>query len=77
MTRRPFRSPRAATPPDTLTAALADLATARTIERAIRTLVAEGEEGAAALALAEYRVHLALRRVDRLRATLPPGGDAA
>lgn len=72
----PFRSPRATAPPDTLTAALADLEEARSVERAIRTLVAERKEGAAALALAEYRVHLALRRVDRLRRT-EPSGDAA
>ncbi len=73
----PFRSPRAATPPDTLTAALSAVAEARSVERAIRTLVAEGEEGAAALALAEYRVHLALQRVDRLRRDAQFGGDAA
>ena len=77
MTRRPFRSPRASTPSDTLTAALSDVATARTTERAVRALVAEGEEGAAALSTAEYRVHLALRRVDRLRRADQFGGDAA
>lgn len=73
----PFRSPRAATAPDTLTAAMADLAEARSVERAVRALVAEGEEGASALALAEYRVNGALRRVDRLRAADSFGGDAA
>ena len=78
MTRRPFRSPRAATTrTDTLAAALADLAEARSVERAVRTLVAERKEGASALAMAEYRVAGALRRVDRLRHTEPSGGDAA
>jgi len=60
-----------------LTAALADLAEVRSIERAVRLLVEEKKEGAAALALAEYRVHLALERVDRLRHFGPAGGDAA
>ena len=78
MNRRPFRNPRAtATPADTLTAALADLAQARTTERAVRALVAEQADGAAALSTAEYRVHLALRRVDRLRRADQFGGDAA
>ena len=77
MTRRPFRSPRATATPDSLTAALADLAEARSVERAVRALVAEGEEGAAALSTAEYRVHLALARVDRLRHADQFGGDAA
>ncbi len=60
MTRRPFRSPRAATPPDTLTAALADLEEARSVERAVRALVAEQADGAAALSTAQWRLHLAL-----------------
>jgi len=80
MNRRPFRNPRATATPDTLTAAmaaLADLEEARSVVRAIRTLVAEHQEGASALAMAEYRVNGALRRVDRLRATLPSGSDAA
>lgn len=49
-----------------LAAALAALEEARSIERAIRTLVAEGKEGASALSTAEYRVNGALRRVERL-----------
>ncbi len=73
----PFRSPRATPRPDTLAAALADLAEARSVERAVRALVAERKEGASALALAEYRVNGALRRVDRLRRADQFGGDAA
>jgi hypothetical protein len=56
---------------------MADLAEARSVERAVRALVAERKEGASALALAEYRVNGALRRVDRLRAAATAGGDAA
>ena len=77
MNRRPFRNPRATATPDTLTAAMAALAEARSVERAVRALVAERKEGASALALAEYRVHLALERVDRLRRADQFGGDAA
>jgi len=49
-----------------LAAALAELEEARSTERAVRTLVAERKEGAAALSTAEWRLHLALRRVERL-----------
>ncbi len=80
MNRRPFRNPRATATPDTLTAAmaaLADLEEARSVERAIRTLVAERKEGASALSTAQWRLHLALRRVDRLRHAAQFGGDAA
>ena len=77
MTRRPFRSPRPPTPPDTLAAALADLATARAHADALRRLVTEGAEGAAALHTAEYRVNGALERVNRLRHADSFGGDAA
>ncbi len=64
----PFRSPRTAGTgtDDQLTAALAGLEEARSIERAVRTLVAERKEGASALSTAEWRLHLALRRVERL-----------
>ncbi len=72
MTRRPFRSPRAATPADSLAAALADLEEARSVERAIRTLVAERKEGASALSTAEYRLHCALNRVQSLGGMKPP-----
>ncbi len=76
MTRRPFRNPRATATPDSLTAALADLATARAHADALRRLVTEGAEGASALHTAEYRVNGALERVDRLRHA-DPSGDAA
>ena len=49
-----------------LAAALAELEEARSTERAVRTLVAERKEGASALSTAEWRLHLALRRVERL-----------
>jgi len=49
-----------------LAAALAELEEARSTERAVRTLVAERKEGASALSTAEWRLHLALRRVGRL-----------
>ena len=77
MNRRPIRNPRATATPDTLATAMADLAEARSVERAVRALVAERKEGASALALAEYRVNGALRRVDRLRRADQFGGDAA
>ncbi len=73
MTRLPFRSPRATTTrTDTLTAALADLEAARSVERAVRTLVAERKEGASALSTAEYRLHCALNRVQSLGGMKPP-----
>jgi len=78
MNRRPFRNPRAtATPADSLTAALAALAEARSVERAVRALVAEQTDGAAALSTAQWKLHLALARVDRLRHADSFGGDAA
>ncbi len=68
MNRRPFRNPRATATPtaDSLTAALADLAAARAQADALRRLVAAREEGASALSTAEWRLHLALRRVEAL-----------
>lgn len=50
------------------TAALsAAVATARADVEATRALVARGEEGHAALDAAEYRMHAALRALDRAR----------
>lgn len=68
----PFRSPRATPRPDTLAAALADLAEARSVERALHRLVAERLEGAAALTTAEYRLNSALNRVQWLGGMKPP-----
>ena len=51
---------------DPLERAHADVATARAVLKATRRRVAAGEDGAASLAVAEYRVNAALRRVDAL-----------
>jgi len=55
-----------------LTAALVDLEEARSVERAVRLLVAERLEGAAALTTAEYRPNSALNRVQWLGGMKPP-----
>lgn len=57
------------TSPDTddTAALLAAVASARRDVEATRALVARGEEGHAALVAAEYRMHAALRALDRAR----------
>ena len=53
-------------PDDALNAAEAELEEARSTERAIRLLVAEGKTGASSLATAQWRLQKALERLDRL-----------
>ncbi len=56
-----------------------DVADARAVLDATSRRVATGQDSAAALATAEYRHHLALRRLDEVRArwTSPEGPEAA
>jgi hypothetical protein len=70
----PFRRPPAAVTrtDDRLTAALAQLEEARSVVRALRILVAQQKEGAAALHAAEYRLNSALNRVQSLGGMKPP-----
>lgn len=70
----PFRSPRTAATgtDDQLTAALAQLEEARSVVRALRILVAQQKEGAAALHAAEYRLNGVLNRVQSLGGMKPP-----
>jgi len=53
---------------DDTAALLAAVASARRDVEALRTAVARGTEGHAALGAAEWRLHCALRSVDRARA---------
>lgn len=75
--RIPTRSPRAAwsSPPDPdAEQARADVATARAVLSAVTRRVACGQEGAAALHTAEWRLHAALTRLDGRE---PPTGPVA
>lgn len=48
-----------------------DVQTARSVVIALRTRVAQGLDGAGSLAAAEYRLHVALRQLDRARQAVP------
>lgn len=76
----PFRSARAATQlshDQQLVEALALLARARDNTDELRRAVAVGRAPASALSVAEWQLHLALKRVDQIRSTEDYRGDAA
>lgn len=80
MNRSPFRSARAVSTTvdtDPLAEALALLARARENADELRRAVGVGQAPASALTVAEWQLHLALRRVDQLRSQADYGGDAA
>ena len=72
MTARMIRSVRAADGDAALEAAAAELEESRSTARALRQLVAEGKAAKGSLQVAEYRIHVALRRLDELRGWQPP-----
>ncbi len=65
---RPARSALSPSPPPTVTEAEVDVALACAAVEAVRRRITAGDDGASALATAEYRHHVALRRLDEARA---------